>query len=259
MSTSYSKNPDFLEWLLRNTYNENDAPTDPFTDKAYNLDDEKLSRAYSGTGKVVLAKKFARFFYTNFDKIKFKNFLDYKLNGDQLDDLDEVISNSGYDFGDIDTSQKCAEILYDSLGFLADATKNKKATKPTVTVDLKAEFGVDLLLQEHTKCPNNGCTNRLLEKTDSGKTAYTYSIAVIDENENIEPNNLIALCPNCFAKFESDKSAEAIDNLKKIKYAVVYAEETDELNKDANIQAGIEILIRRLVEFPAFFNQTFKL
>lgn len=39
--------------------------------------------------------------------------------------------------------------------------------------------------------------------------------------------------------------------MKSIKAAVVFADETSELNRDANIQNGLETLIRRLVEFPA--------
>lgn len=215
MTGDYKTNPDFLEKLLRHSYDENNTDIDPFTDKGYMLDDEKLSRTYSGSTKGGMTIRLAHFFVSNFEEKKLANYIDEKLKGTQIDDLENEINRIDYDFDSIDTAVRCSKIIYKSLKNIIEKKSSNKIGR--LSYDLKTLYGNDLFIQEQTKCPNTSCRNRLYEKSSSGKTSYTYSVAIIDDSNAISSDNLIALCPNCYAKYTMEKSPETTEKMREIK------------------------------------------
>jgi hypothetical protein len=250
MTGNFKTQADFLEHLLRNSFNEEASAIDPFTDSPYNLNEEKLSRAYSGKGKVVLAQRTVRFFVSNFEENKLAEYIDYRLNGEQLDDLDSAIDDSQYKFEDINTSKKYAKAIYQSLKNIINKKSNKKtiksANKPD---DLMATYGNTLFVESKSKCPNHGCSKFLYKKVHD-QIKNDFEITIIDTSNSHTVENLIALCHDCNFHYQFNYSPEIVSQMKDIKQKLTHSFETIDVVKDNKIQLEIERVVRKIATLP---------
>ena len=72
---------------------------------------------------------------------------------------------------------------------------------------------------------NDGCQKSLFTYRD-GHTELIYDVAVIDpSNSSNEPSNLIALCPECAAKYATLKTPDDISRMMEIKESLINAHE----------------------------------
>lgn len=63
----------------------------------------------------------------------------------------------------------------------------------------------------HT-CPFPGCGRELMISR-AGKIASSYEVSLIDKKKAPEVNNLLALCPNCYATYSIDSSTKVTKQL----------------------------------------------
>lgn len=78
-------------------------------------------------------------------------------------------------------------------------------------------------------------------------TELIYDVAVIDpSNSSNEQSNLIALCPECAAKYAALKTPDDIARMTKIKEALVNAHDDQEIRADQHVQEGVRRVIEKI-------------
>lgn len=79
--------------------------------------------------------------------------------------------------------------------------------------DLKSKYGKYLLKECDSHCAMPGC-GKLLYVSNGTNLSDVYEITRIDKSKDASIDNLIALCPQCFATYQLDSSAKTVRNLK---------------------------------------------
>lgn len=82
--------------------------------------------------------------------------------------------------------------------------------------DLKIRYGDYLLGETDGFCPFPGC-GRQLTVTGEVKAVHTYEVSLIDKQKSATPDNLMAMCPQCYATYLLDDSSKLSKELKDIK------------------------------------------
>ena len=79
--------------------------------------------------------------------------------------------------------------------------------------DFKSKYGKYLLKECDSHCAMPGC-GKLLYVSNGTNLSDVYEITRIDKSKDASIDNLIALCPQCFATYQLDSSAKTVRNLK---------------------------------------------
>lgn len=79
--------------------------------------------------------------------------------------------------------------------------------------DLKSKYGKHLLKECDSHCAMPGC-GKLLYVSNGTNISDVYEVTRIDKSKDASIDNLIALCPQCFATYQLDSSAKTVRNLK---------------------------------------------
>lgn len=159
-------------------------------------------------------------------------------------------------FPDIDSSNYCACIAerFKDIIDHAAAPKTKDTTLAATSggvpaiqmATLKEKYGIGLVAETGSVCPNDGCQKSLFTYRD-GHTELIYDAAVIDpSNSSNEQSNLIALCPECTAKYAALKTPDDIARMTKIKEALVNAHDDQEIRADQHVQEGVRRVIEKI-------------
>lgn len=116
-------------------------------------------------------------------------------------------------------------------------------THVSVTTD---KYGIYLLAEEGCMCPNDGCTH-MLYVNDGNNSELVYKVEVIDPNRpSDDPDNLIALCPECAAKYRMQRAAGSIQRMKDIKAKLQQDTADKELISDQKLQEGVRRVIAKI-------------
>ena len=124
------------------------------------------------------------------------------------------------------TEDNIAEIIADIFVDIIRTTAG--LTSPDVLVkqkqlqssgDLKVKYGKYLLKECDNHCPMSGCSKLLFVSNATDETDV-YEISRIDKKKDSTINNLIALCPQCFATYQMDTSSTITKELVKAKKAL---------------------------------------
>lgn len=118
---------------------------------------------------------------------------------------------------------------------------------------LKAKYEDYLLGETGGSCPFPGCGKQLTITNNSvdGKAIHTYEVCLIDKEKPATPNNLLAVCPQCFATYQLNygkklsKELQAIKNVLSTHKKMVYL--LDDLPLEKGI-VGVIIRIQKLSE-----------
>lgn len=78
--------------------------------------------------------------------------------------------------------------------------------------DLKSRYGKHLLKECDSHCAMPGC-GKLLYVSNGTNLSDVYEVARIDRRKDASIDNLIALCPQCFATYQLDNSAKTVRSL----------------------------------------------
>lgn len=78
--------------------------------------------------------------------------------------------------------------------------------------DLKSKFGKYLLKECDSHCAMPGC-GKLLYVSNGNNLSDVYEVTRIDKSKDASIDNLIALCPQCFATYQLDSSTKTVRNL----------------------------------------------
>lgn len=78
--------------------------------------------------------------------------------------------------------------------------------------DLKSRYGKHLLKECDSHCAMPGC-GKLLYVSNGTNLSDVYEVARIDRSKDASIDNLIALCPQCFATYQLDSSTKTVRSL----------------------------------------------
>ena len=124
------------------------------------------------------------------------------------------------------TSENVATLLADifiniirTTAGLVSPNSLEKQKQIQSSIDLKTKYGKYLLQECSNYCPMNNC-GKLLFVSNGLTISDVYEVSKIDKSKNSNVDNIIALCPNCFATYQIDTSKTMTKELTKIKKAL---------------------------------------
>lgn len=108
------------------------------------------------------------------------------------------------------------------------------------------KYGFYLVSEEGSVCPNDCCTHPLFTD-ENGHLGLLYDVVVVDPDESDEsPSNLIALCPECAAKYRLGLNPMTIWRMKEIKKQFQEQALDRELLSDQKVQEGVKKVIGKI-------------
>lgn len=113
---------------------------------------------------------------------------------------------------------------------------------------LKAKYEDYLLGETGGSCPFPGCGKQLTITNNSvdGKAIHTYEVCLIDKEKPATPNNLLAVCPQCFATYQLNYSKKLSKELQAIKNVLSTHKKMVYLLDDLPLEKGIVGVIIRI-------------
>ena len=95
---------------------------------------------------------------------------------------------------------------------LTSADKLEEQKQLQSSSDLKSKYGKHLLKECDSHCAMPGC-GKLLYVSNGTNISDVYEVTRIDKSKDASIDNLIALCPQCFATYQLDSSTKTVRNL----------------------------------------------
>lgn len=136
---------------------------------------------------------------------------------------------------------KLAEVFIDiirSAAGLVEPTELEKQKLQQAEQDLKNKFGDYLINEANHVCPFPGC-GRSLVVTNAGKATNLYNVGLIDKKKAPTVENLLALCPHCYATYSIDDNAKICKELNGVKKILVAHQQSVQLLDDLPLEKGI--------------------
>lgn len=115
-----------------------------------------------------------------------------------------------------------ADIFIDIIKTTAGLTavdKLKKQKQLQSSSDLKSKYGKYLLKECDSHCAMP-CCGKLLYVSNGTNLSDVYEVTRINKGKDASIDNLIALCPQCFAAYQLDSNTKTVRNLKESKKAL---------------------------------------
>ena len=95
---------------------------------------------------------------------------------------------------------------------LASVDKLEEQKQLQSSSGLKSKYGKYLLKECDSHCAMPGC-GKLLYVSNGTNLSDVYEVTRIDKSKDASIDNLIALCPQCFATYQLDSSTKTVRNL----------------------------------------------
>lgn len=132
----------------------------------------------------------------------------------------ELLANDFLPYGSTADKDNIASIIADifiqiirTTAGLTSADKLEEQKQLQSSSDLKSKYGKHLLKECDSHCAMPGC-GKLLYVSNGTNISDVYEVTRIDKSKDASIDNLIALCPQCFATYQLDSSAKTVRNLK---------------------------------------------
>lgn len=111
--------------------------------------------------------------------------------------------------------------------------------------DLKIKYGEYLLDEAGDRCPFPGCGKKLTQ-THAGKAVHTYEVGLIDKQTAANVENLLAMCPQCYATYLLDDNKKLCKELQSIKAVLIAHRQSIQLLDELPLERGIIGVIRKV-------------
>lgn len=136
------------------------------------------------------------------------------------------------------------EIIRRAAG-LVQQTELEKQQMQQNELDLRRKYGDYLLNEASHKCPFPGC-GRSLIVSKAGKVTYLFNIGIIDKKKAPEVENLLALCPYCYATYSIDDNPKVCKELSGVKKVLMGHQQNLQLLDDLPLEKGIVGVISKV-------------
>lgn len=231
---------DLIAMITDVTEEEWGTPKDPST----KLSKESTLRSYAKRG---LSKKFAQSIV-------------YRLTPEMfIDSLESrpatVLSLLADDFRAYDSTanknniasklaDEFTDIIKISAG-LVQQTELEKQKLQQAEQDLKNKYGDYLINEANHVCPFPGC-GRSLVVTNTGKATNSFNVGVIDKKKAPTVDNLLAMCPRCYATYSIDDNSKICKELKGVKNMLTAHHQSVQLLDELPLEKGIVGVISKV-------------
>lgn len=145
-------------------------------------------------------------------------------------------------------ASKLAKVFIDiirSAAGLVEPTELEKQKLQQAEQDFKNKFGDYLINEANHVCPFPGC-GRSLVVTNAGKATNLYNVGLIDKKKAPTVENLLALCPHCYATYSIDDNAKICKELNGVKKILVAHQKSVQLLDDLPLEKGIVDVISKV-------------
>lgn len=207
------------------------------------MDTSTLTGYFNGSKKI--SKKNAGFIKSNFDSTEFIDKID-SLSVDLKTNLTKELGFEGIDINEL--PEKCADIFLQIISDIASGKKQEKFSSDTNSgqKDLEKKYGLSLLQECNSLCPLPECSKPLYIKKDEEKQPYFQIIQINPHKPYDRLYNLLAVCPECAAKLNMQKTEQDISRLAEIKRQMQEKENISELLTEERIEQDITTLIEEI-------------
>jgi hypothetical protein len=137
-------------------------------------------------------------------------------------------------------------IIRETAGIIAPDVLEKKKQLQSSS-DLKTRYGKYLLQECENHCVMNGCSKTLVLSNDSN-VSEVYEISRIDKTKEPTIDNLIALCPQCFAVYQMDNRKKVTSLLFKRKKALANHMANIGLLSSSQLEKGLTDVIYKITK-----------
>ena len=224
---------DLVAMITDVTEDEWGTPKDPST----KLSKESTLRTYAKRG---LSQKFAQSIVY---RLTPEIFID-SLNGRPASVLgiladDYKVVDATADSSNIATklADTFVDIIRISAG-LVQQTELEKQQQKQSELELRNKYGDYLINEANHVCPFPGC-GRSLVITNAGKATNSYNVGLIDKKKAPTVENLLALCPRCYATFSIDDNTKICKELNGVKKILVAHQQSIQLLDELPLEKGI--------------------
>lgn len=231
---------DLIAMITDVTEDEWGTPKDPST----KLSKESTLRSYAKRG---LSQKFAQSIVYRLKPemfIESLNTRDVTVRQFLADDFKPYDATTDAD----NVASKLAAVFTDIIrrtAGLVEPTELEKQNLQQVEQDLKNKFGDYLINEANHVCPFPGC-GRSLVVTNSGKATNLYNVGLIDKKKAPTVENLLALCPHCYATYSIDDNAKICKELNGVKKILVAHQQSIHLLDELPLEKGIVGVISKV-------------
>ena len=136
------------------------------------------------------------------------------------------------------------EIVQNAAGLVPQNALQKQQQMQLAT-DLKTKYGDYLLGETDGYCPFPGC-GRQLTVSNNGRAIHSFEVSLIDKKKAATPDNLIAMCPQCYATYLLDDSKKVTKGLVEIKSLLSTHKQSVHLLDSLPLERGIVGVISRI-------------
>ena len=136
------------------------------------------------------------------------------------------------------------EIIQTAAG-LVPQNSLQKQQQQQLAMKLKNKYGDYLLSETDGFCPFPGC-GKQLTVLGNGRAVHTYDISLIDKKKAATPDNLIAMCPQCYATYLLDENTKVCKSLKEVKTVLFTHRQSIHLLDNLPLEKGIVGVINRI-------------
>ena len=177
------------------------------------------------------------------DKIIVENDSTIKMLCDNFKKYCPEIDENNYS---IQIAERFRKIIETAAKAKRTRKKKKNECVAAQTANVTEKYGVALVAEEGSICPNDLCTHSLFSNAN-GHLNFLYEVVKIDpDGLTDDPANLIALCPECAAKHRLSSNEDNIRRLKEIKNNLKNLAYDQELLSDQKVQEGVRRIVQKI-------------
>lgn len=121
---------------------------------------------------------------------------------------------------------------------LVQQTELEKQKQQQFELELRGKYGEYLINEANHVCPFPGC-GRSLVVSNAGRATNLYNVCLIDKKKAPAVDNLLALCPRCYATYSIDENAKLCKELNGVKRILVGHQQNVQLLDDLPLEKGI--------------------
>lgn len=183
----------------------------------------------------------------NFNKIKFEDAI-FEIPEQEKIKIVEELNRTGIQTTLKTFEQTVSELFYEIISDIASGKKQEKVSLNTNSgqKDLEQKYGLSLLQECNSLCPLPECSKPLYVKKDEEKQPYFQIIQINPQKPYDRLYNLLAVCPECAAKLNMQKTEHDILRLAEIKQRMQKNENILELSVEEKIGQDITSLIEKI-------------
>ena len=251
---------DFLVYLLPRVMSP------PENEKEIKEDDEDKYYPYSGigtdvqnaylvySGNRVMPKTRARKIKAKFKPDELKTEI-FALSNESKEELAAWMTDRGRACSFANVSEAICDYLKFMIWSMAGAETELitiASQNPAISqsTECNESYGAFLASEANNNCLFPGCTNKLYIRA-GGHIRNNYDVIILNENQsNDDPDNMMALCPECAMKYRYSVTPEIWEKLMDAKLKAQDIAEAEDLLARDDVVNGLQSIIDMIPQIP---------